>query len=187
MYANENRTEADDYSTNRKVQTEKLNDELMANGTDSKYQIITNGLYYHYIQKWINVFGTSNILTLSTESLIKNPHLELTKFESFFDLEKYYKPEMFQKQFNGSYYCIEKKSAAKWYEAEMVSPFRLIRFSTDYNPITKNETKLSCLGSNKDRTRSSSKNPEVFGWISQLKKFYEPFNKLLFDLTGTVV
>ena len=74
---------------------------------DSKFLVVANGFYHHYLQRWYEALGKENVLVLSTEDLIANPYRTVKEFEKYFNLADYFNPGMFVKPYNGSFYCVD--------------------------------------------------------------------------------
>ena len=167
----------------------KLNEKIERDGFDSKYQLIANGYYHYYLAKWFEEIGKENILILSSEGLVANPYTSMKQLEDFFNLDKYFTKDMFQKPYNSSFYCVDKKHAVLGYPPairpkSMRNPFPFTIFERDYNPEL-NETRfLYCLSKNKGRTRNTPKLPQTEIALLKLKLLYKEANNKLFQMIG---
>ena len=159
----------------------RFTDELREPGVDSKMQLIANGLYVFYMKNWIDVFGHENVLILTTEELVAKPFDTVKKFEKFFNLDNFFRPEMFQKPFNGSFYCIVEEEVKKWHTING-DPYPFTHFQKNFDPLRKKSESLYCLSKNKGRTRNKQKTSEELDAIKKLKNFYHRFNTQLFEL-----
>merc|ERR1712130_317406 len=96
-------------------------------------------------------------------------------------MDDYFRPEMFRKPFNGSFYCVVEEEVKKWHTING-DPYPFTQFLPNLDPVGKNTKSLYCLSKNKGRTRNKQKTPAEQVAIQKLKTFYDKFNKQLFEL-----
>lgn len=74
----------------------------------TSWAIVRNGLYYQYIQNWLEYFPLEQILFINGEQLIKEPSVEIDKLQEFLNLSKLIKKEHFVRDTRKGFACIIK-------------------------------------------------------------------------------
>lgn len=135
-------------------------------GIDDQKNIVKTGMYAIYIEKWFETFPPGQIHFVDGEKLIKTPHLELQKLESFLGFKQpRIKKEHFVFSFKKGFYCIVSNMTTR----ERLS---LANANAPVEPI--------CLGKSKGRRHVKVSDH----LISKLETFYAPYNEYLLSITG---
>lgn len=121
----------------------------------SEWPSIRNGLYALHLRPWLERFARSQFLFVNGERLISDPSAELNRVEAFLGLDSVLRPEHFVRRKSGGFACILK-------------------------PLDGDDAQVKCLSEQKGRPH-----PRIDRRvIDQLRDFYRPFNKQLFDMIG---
>lgn len=122
----------------------------------SDWAIIRNGLYATHLKPWLERFPRDQFLFVNGELLISSPSVELNRVERFLGLRSVIKEEHFVRD-------PSRKQGG---------------FACIIKPIDSSQVK--CLSEQKGRPHPRIE-PRV---LDELRAFYRPFNKQLFEMIG---
>ena len=137
---------------------------------DPAKQILTIGLYYYHIQRWLRVFNNSNLMIIDGENFLKNPGPIIEQVQKFLHLPKLIWKEDFVKNPKTGFFCYRKITEKSINKTSVLPEKEFVKT-------------LSCLSSSKGRTRMGRRTPSNSS-IERLQKFYEPHHKAFYDLNA---
>lgn len=117
------------------------------------WPIIRNGIYYHHIKKWLEYFPIENFVFINGGNLIREPHVEIEKLQSFLNLKPIIKKEHFV--------LTDKKKG----------------FACIIKPLDSKQ--IRCLSDQKGRKHPEIDQ----SILNDLQDFYRPYDRQLFELT----
>ena len=137
---------------------------------DTASILISTGLYYYHIQRWLKFYNESNLIIVDGEDFLKNPGKIVEQVQSFLGLPKLVWKEDFVRHPRTGFYCYRKFSENDLKQNRNVSESEFIE-------------SLRCLGKSKGRTRMGLQKPSNHT-MEQLRSFYKPYNEKFFNLIG---
>ncbi|XP_076808767.1 heparan sulfate glucosamine 3-O-sulfotransferase 1-like [Clavelina lepadiformis] len=136
---------------NRLLQEEKI---FKLFREDHLSHILTTGFYALHLQRWFKHFNETNLMIIDSGAMIKHPGAVIESAQRFLHLPMVLLKEDYVLDEESGYFCYK-----DW----------------------RNENKLKCLPSDKQRTRNGQKSlsPDA---ANTLQKFFESHNKALFKM-----
>ncbi|CAK8694655.1 unnamed protein product [Clavelina lepadiformis] len=134
--------------------------------TDRAALLLSTGLYFFHIQRWLRIYNASNLMIIDGEEFLRSPGPVLEKIQEFIGVPKLVLHEEFMKNPETNFFC-----------------YRPLSESQLNNNVETIFDDFRCPGENKGRTRNGAKPmPEAISL--QLRNFYRPFNKAFFKKIG---
>ncbi|XP_039272501.2 heparan sulfate glucosamine 3-O-sulfotransferase 1-like isoform X1 [Styela clava] len=131
--------------------------------------ILTRGIYYHSLKRWLKYFSLDQLFVVSGEELQYNSGAVVEKLQDFLGIPRMILPDDFVKNPDTGLYCIRPTSVAD--------------SKVKYAPM--NCYTATAHGRAKGRTRSNSTsfvpNPNS---LKILDTFFKPYNDMLFEFIG---
>ncbi|ODM92994.1 Heparan sulfate glucosamine 3-O-sulfotransferase 5 [Orchesella cincta] len=125
---------------------------------NTNYKATRISIYSRYLQRWLDIFPTSQIHVIDGDALIRDPFTQLQEVEKFLNLHATLKREDFYFNSTKGFYCWKKRNENN---------------DTAHNTV-------HCLNDSKGR-----KHPNVDRRvIRKLREFYRPFNEKFYNMVG---
>jgi len=128
--------------------------------------IITSGMYYYHITKWLKLFNQTQLMIIDGEKYLQDPGTILEKVQEFIGVPKLLWKEDFVKHPETDFFCYREMTEK---ELDDMS--------------AKANISLQCLPKEKGRSRNG-----VVTMSNEsralLQEFYAPYNKMFYDAIG---
>ena len=132
--------------------------------------LITNGLYFFHMQRWMNFLNQGNLMIIDGERLVRDPGPIIEEVQEFLGLPKLLWKEDFAINPHTGFYCYQKVTEEDWVQ-------NLSKHTDIFDT-------LQCLSSTKGRTRKKLHEQPGKFTLDKLKQFYKPYNEKFFELIG---
>nr|XP_039261439.1 heparan sulfate glucosamine 3-O-sulfotransferase 5-like isoform X2 [Styela clava] len=131
------------------------------------------GIYAYFIRRWLKVFPPENFLILNGEDFLTDPGSVLEKVQEYLNVPKVFLKNDFIKHPKTGLFCLR-----PWWN-------ETYNFRSELIPHSSWENQLYCAENTKGRTRSIIKKYDFdVGSFEKLKKFYDPYNRYLYNILG---
>ena len=130
--------------------------------------MITTGLYFFHMKRWMKHFNQGNLLIIDGERFLRDPGSIIEEVQDFLRLPKLIWKEDFAINPQTGYFCYLKITKEYW--MQQISEYAVL-------------DSLQCLNdTTKGRTRKKSHDELSESTLVQLRNFYKPYNDQFFNL-----
>ncbi|XP_039251726.2 heparan sulfate glucosamine 3-O-sulfotransferase 1-like isoform X1 [Styela clava] len=137
---------------------------------DINNHIITHGLYYYHLKRWMKLYTKNDLLVIDGEEIMKEPWNVVEKVQEFLQIPKFITKENF----------IENRDTGFYFSR----PLLVNQTKNGQQFVTYGEPNCYVM-KNKGRTRSKSLSEKINSRVvNLLTKFYKPYNEFFFNLIG---
>ena len=138
---------------------ENSNETFYENVLKGEWGRFLKGIYSFHLQRWFKIFPRKDILVIDGDLLTVNPWVVMHEVQTFLNISAVITKKNFSINPNTGFYCLTKSNG------------------------------IGCLGNNKGRTRTRTKNGNISSKISKrseklLKDFYKLYDIELIKLTS---